>query len=92
MNATLNIRFVNGFGNVQPGSDVRRRHRGLAHHHGPERHARARYSARTAPSKSSWSTAGKTLRLANYQTIGPITFSSWASSYGLSGRCGSDDR
>jgi hypothetical protein len=29
--------------------------------------------------------AGKTLRLANYQTIGPITFSSWASSYGLTG-------
>jgi hypothetical protein len=50
------------------------------------------YSAQNGSFEVQLVNGGKTLRLANYQTIGPITFSSWASSYGLSGRCGSDDR
>jgi hypothetical protein len=91
MNATLNIRFVNGFGNVQPaatfdvvtaGSPITTALNG----------SRVAVFGTERLLRSSTGQRRETLRLANYQTIGPITFSSWASSYGLSGRCGSDDR
>jgi hypothetical protein len=91
MNGMLNIRFVNGFGNVQPA----RRSTSSRQAHPSPRHSMAlawRYSARMAPSKSNWSMEGTPFAWRTTKAPGRSPSAGWASSYGLSGRCGSDDR
>lgn len=84
MNGMLNIRFVNGFGNVQPaatfdvvtaGSPITTALNG----------SRVAVFGTNGSFEVQLVNGGNTLRLANYQSTGPITFSSWASNYGLTG-------
>ncbi len=84
MSGTLNIRFVNGFGNVQPsatfdvvtaGSPITTALNGT----------RVSVFGTNSSFEVQLVNGGNTLRLTNYQSNGPITFSSWASNYGLTG-------
>jgi hypothetical protein len=84
MNGSLSVRFVNGYGNVQPSDFF-----DIATAGSPITTTLAGTRVNVFGSNGSLElqlvNGGKTLRLTNYQSSGPITFSSWANSYGLTG-------
>jgi hypothetical protein len=84
LNGAVGVRFVNSFGNVQP-TDVF----DIVTATSPIVTALAGTRAAVIGTNGSFGIQlvndGKTLRLTDYQTTGPVTFNSWANSYGLTG-------